>query len=172
MKDEDLEVERILKMNEEEQKVYLRHFSRISVIGKVEIMSVHNILFHKLRQQNSDVIMKILSYCAIILSIEVHINNSKYLQNANINNMTLDEIRDVSSRKAKLFLQKQFRVQSKRDKHVSYWAVIRTLKNDEKYSFRQISAYLKKYHKFEVTYSSIYNLWKDLESNQQRKNNG
>ena len=85
--------------------------------------------------------------------------------------MSLDVIREISSKKAKVFLAKQLRVQSKRDKLISYWAVIKTLKNDEKYSFRLISAYLKKHYKFEVTYGSIYKLWTEFENNKSKENN-
>ncbi len=170
MDDLHFEIDKILKMNDEEQRSFLRHFSRFSINQRVEILPLHNSIFHKLRQKHN-VPVNILSYIALILAIEVHLNESKSLNKLNINDMSLDEIREISSKKAKVFLEKQLRVKSKRDQLISYWAVVKTLKNNEKYSFRLIAAYLKKHHKFEVTYGSIYNLWVELEDNK-GKNNG
>jgi len=62
-----------------------------------------------------------------------------------------------------LFLQKQFRIQTKRECLLGFWAVVHTLKIDEKISFRKISVYLKKYHKFDVSYSLIAKTWAEIE---------
>lgn len=162
------EIEKILKINDEEQKSFLRHFSRFSVNQRVEVFQLHNSIFHKLRQ-NIEAPANMLSYSALILAIQANINESVSLNKVNINDMNLDEIRKISSKKAKVFLEKQLRLQTKREKLILHWAVVVTLKNDEKYSFRQISAYLKKHHRFEISYGSIYVAWKKIENNNKSK---
>jgi len=165
-----IEIEQLVKMNDVQQRSLLRHFSRFSINQRVEILPLHNSIFHKLRQKHN-IPVHILSYAGLILAIEVHLNESKSLNKLNINNMSLDEIREISSKKAKIFLEKQLRVQSKHDQLIQYWAVVKTLKNDQEYSFRKIACYLKKYHKLEVSYGSIYHLWVELED-KKGKNNG
>jgi len=57
----------------------------------------------------------------------------------------------------------------KRQKLLGYWAVVKSLKIEERMSFRDISAYFTKYHKLEVSYSTIYGLWIELETNKKEK---
>ena len=52
----------------------------------------------------------------------------------------------------------------KRQKVLGYWSIVRTLRLDQKMSFRDISTYFDKYHKLEVSYSTIYELWNELEN--------
>lgn len=164
----NLEVEKILKINDEEQKSLLRHLPRLSLEQRFEIFPLHNSFLHKLRQKQN-IPLSVLSYAALILAIEVYVDGIKELNKLNITEMSLDEIREISSKKAKVFLAKQYRVQSKREKLISYWSIVVTLRKDEKYSFRQISAYLKKYHKFEISYNSIYAAWQKLENNKSKE---
>lgn len=53
---------------------------------------------------------------------------------------------------------------------LGYWAIVRTLKLEQKMSFREISIYFATYHKLEVSYSTIYELWNELENNTNIKN--
>lgn len=58
---------------------------------------------------------------------------------------------------------KSFREYPKKDKLIGKWALIKELKTVKKLSWREISQYLKKYHKLDVAHSTIYDLWKKLE---------
>ena len=61
--------------------------------------------------------------------------------------------------------RKSSKTKVKRQKVLGYWAIVRTLKLEQKMSFRQISEYFKKYHKLDVSYSMIFETWKELEKN-------
>ena len=51
----------------------------------------------------------------------------------------------------------------KRDILLGYWAIVQKLKNNERLSFRDISEYLRKYHQQEISYSTIYSVWQEIE---------
>ncbi len=65
---------------------------------------------------------------------------------------------------------KNTKTKIKRQKLLGYWAIVRTLKLEQNISFRDISAYFAKYHKFDVSYSTVYELWNELENNTNIKN--
>jgi len=165
-----MQVEKIIKLNEDEQNALLRIFSKLPTNEKIELMSDHRKLVHKLKQVYNEVSITVLSYSALILAVQTYNVNKDKLNKLNIADLSLDEIRKITSKRAKVFLRKEFRKQTKRGALLGYWAVVRTLKNDEKYSFRKIETYLKKHHKFEVSYSLIAKVWKELENKKELKN--
>ena len=158
------QIKHILKMNEEMQSSYLRYFARLHIEYKIEIFKHQKNIFHKLRQLNNGVEHTILSYCALLLSIEEYFKKIKELNHKNIENLSPDEFQKLSQTKAKIFKNMQFQKHSKHDKLLGYWSVVKTLK-DEDFSYRQIAKYLKKHHRIEVAHSTIWILWQELETN-------
>lgn len=165
-----MQVEEITRTNENERHAIIRSFSRLSTDFQIEIMSTHRKLLYKLKQKYQDVEISTLSYSALIITLRLNKVDREKLKRLNLSDMNLDEIRDITSKSAKLFLQKQFRIQTKRERLLGFWAVVYTLKIDEKMSFRKIKAYLKKHHKFEVSYSTISKVWNQMEQNKDKKN--
>jgi hypothetical protein len=139
-------LEVILKQTIAQQNQYLRYLVKLPFENKVKVMELYRNIFHSLRQANENVAFPILSYAALILSI-------KKFQ---------DEINQVDNNALKL-REKSIRSQPKKDRIIGYWALIKTLKNHNNLSFREIKKYLKKYHKFEVSHSVIYEAWKKYE---------
>ena len=74
------------------------------------------------------------------------------------------ELDDVSFNAIKLKCKNNTN-KSKREKLLSYWAIVRTLKLKRNMSFRDIAIYFGKYHRLEISYSTIYRLWDELENN-------
>jgi len=165
-----MEVEKIVKINEDEQNALLRFFSRSTKVGKIEVLADHRKLLYKLKQQHGEVDISTLSYCALIIAIELQRINQNKLSRLNISDLSLEDISAITSQKAKLFLQKQFRKRAKRERLIGYWAIVRVLKIDEGYSFRKIESYLKKYHNFDVSYSLISKTWAQLENKKDIEN--
>jgi hypothetical protein len=71
---------------------------------------------------------------------------------------------NLVNRNAMKLRGKNHKTKVKREKLLGYWAIVRTLKLEQSMSFRDISSYFKKYHKFEVSYSTIRELWIELEN--------
>jgi len=159
-----MQLEKIVKINEDEQNALLRIFSRLPTNEKIEVMADHRKLVYKLKQRHDEVSIVILSYSALLIAVQVYQTDQDKLKRLNISELSLDEIRKITAKRAKVFLQKQFRKQKKKERLLSYWATVKTLKIDEKFSFRKIEIYLKKHHKFEVSYSMIAKVWNQLEN--------
>ena len=139
------EIEKITKMHMEQQKQLLRFFSRVVLETKLKIMQTQREIFHILKNlhKDKDIDNATLTYSSLVISISAERKNS----NSN----------------AKIFKAKKFRRSSKKEKILEKWAIVKSLKNNEKLSFRQISAYLQKYYRFNVSYSLIHKIWSELE---------
>lgn len=163
-----IQVEKIVKINEDKQNAFLRTFPRLPIDERIEVMVTHRKLIHKFKQVYSEISISILSYSALVMSMQIFLENQDKFTKLNISDLQLPEIYEITAKRAKLFLYKQTRNQSKRERLLSYWAVVKTLKNEEKFSFRKIAVYLKKYHKLDVSYSLIAKTWIEIEKKDEK----
>lgn len=137
----------ITKMNQESQNQKLRLFAKVDITRKLKILDQQKSIFHKLRGFYSDVDNAILTFSSLILAIDLVF---KEIDNVNLNALKL---RSNNIKKQNL----------KREKLLSYWSIVRTLRLEQNMSFRDISNYLVKYHRFQVSYSIIYKTWIQIE---------
>lgn len=137
----------ITKMNQETQNQMIRTFTKLDISVKVDIFKEQKVIFHKLKNIHFITDNSILTYASFVLAIEVVIKNTNQV------NLNAIKLRSNNNKKQNL----------KRIKLLSYWSVIKTLKLEQNYSFREISDYLLKYHRFEVSYSLIYQTWNEIE---------
>lgn len=147
-------IESITKLNQETQNKNLRLFVRVNLQTKLKILQLQKQLFHKLKNSYCDVDNTLLTLSSLVLAID---SVAKEFDDLNLNAIKLR----ARNNKAKI----------KRQKMLGYWAIVRTLKLEQNMSFRDIATYFKKYHKLEVSYSTIYELWNELENNTQIKEN-
>ena len=140
-------------MNQESQNQKLRLFAKVDITTKLKILTFQKQLFHKLKNSHADVDNTILTLASLILAIDLI---AKELDNVTLNAIKL---RGKNS-KAKV----------KRQKVLGYWAIVRTLKLEQNMSFRDIATYFAKYHKLDVSYSTIFELWNKLEKKMENKN--
>lgn len=138
--------EKLTKTSDEKQRQLLRNFSRLSLEIKLQIFDLQKSIFHRLKQTHNDVANNILTYCSLIESID--------------NTIKLNEKLDI---KALTIKHKNQRKAHKREKILELWAIVKTLKIEQNMSFRQISIYLKKYHKLSVVHSTLHKMWNELE---------
>ena len=146
--------ETITKLNQESQNQRLRLFAKVDITTKLKILASQKELFHKLKSVYSDVENTVLTLSSLILAINAI---EKKLDDVNLN--------------AIKFRAKNNKAKVKRQKVLGYWAIVRTLKLEQNMSFRDISIYFAKYHKLEVSYSTIYELWNELENKTINKEN-
>ena len=146
--DDEKSIETITKFSLEMQNQNLRLFARVDLQTKLQILQLQKQLFHKLKNTHGDVDNTILTLSSLILAVD---SVAKELDDVNLNAIKLRG----KNNKAKI----------KRQKVLGYWAIVRTLKLEQNMSFRDIATYFAKYHKLEVSYSTIYELWNELENN-------
>lgn len=146
--------EKITKIDQEAQNQKLRLFAKVDFETKIQILEQQKQLFHKIKSAHSDVDNTILTLASLILAIDAV---AKELDDVNLNAIKLRG----KNNKAKI----------KRQKLLSYWAIVRTLKLEQKMSFRDISIYFAKYHKFQISYSTIFEMWNEIENNIKKEEN-
>lgn len=144
----DETIEKLTKLNLESQNQRLRFLAKVDVCIKLEIMQDQKQLFHKMKSQNKEIENTVLTYISLLLAID------KFLDENDGVNLRAIKLRGSNHSK-----------KVKREKLLGYWAIVRTLKLEQNMSYREISKYFAKYHKFEVSYSTIYELWNELENN-------
>lgn len=149
-----LSIEILTKMSIEAQNQQLRLFAKVDITTKLKILEHQKALFHKQKGAYSDVDNAVMTLASLILAIHFIVGK---LDDVNLNAIKLRG--------------KNNKVKVKRQKILGYWAIVRTLKLEQNFSFRKIAQYLKKYHKLEVSYSTIYELWNELENNAKNKEN-
>lgn len=139
-------IENITKQTYQAQNQQLRFFAKVELPMKLQILELQKQLFHKLKSTYGDVDNAVVTLSSLILAID---NVKKELDLVNMNAMKLK----VQPNKVKLKRQKLF----------DYWAIVKTLKNEQNISFRQIAKYFQKYHKFEISHSMIQKIWNEIE---------
>lgn len=146
--------EKLTKMTTETQNKKLRLFARIGIVRKLEIINEQKSLFHKMKYTNGDIDNNLLTFTSLVLAIDL-VTKKIDILDLNVNKLKF------KNRKRNL----------KREKLLTVWAVVKILKEEQEMSFREISFYLQKYHKIEVSYSLICQMWNELENNTKIKEN-
>ncbi len=149
----NISCESITKMNQESQNQKLRCFAKVDITTKLKILTSQKQLFHKLKSSYGDIDNTVLTLCSLILAIDLIVKE--------LDNVTLNAIK---------LRGKNCKIKIKRQKVLGYWAIVRTLRLEQNMSFRDISAYFAKYHKLNVSYSTVYELWNELEKKMENKN--
>ena len=143
----------ITKMNSNSQNQRLRLFAKVDISTKIKILALQKQLFHQLKNTHSDADNTVLTLSSLILAIDA----------------IEKEFDDVNLKAIKL-RAKNSKTKVKRQKVLGYWAIVRTLKLEQNMSFRDIATYFAKYHKLDVSYSTIFELWNKLEKKMENKN--
>ena len=147
-------IEKITQQTYESLNQNLRLFARVDLPMKLQILQLQKPIFHKLKGAHRDIDNAILTLSSLILAID---KVTKETDKVNINAIKLRG--------------KNHKTKIKREKVLGYWAIVKTLKIDQKMSFRDISSYFRKYHKLEVSYSTIHGIWNELENNTKNEEN-
>lgn len=148
MKQNQINCEKLTKMTIKMQNQKLRLFAKVNIDTKLKIIVLQISIFHKLRNKYKDINKEVLTFVSLILAID----------------SILKEI-DIVGRNVSKIRARELTKKEKRERVIQYWSIVKSLKEKERMSFREISNYLMKYHKFQVSYSTIYQIWKDLEKN-------
>lgn len=155
---------RMIKINHVDQTKHINYFSRCPLGIRLVIFELHREVFHRLRETYKvEASFSHISYCALILAIALTRAKDKSLVTKNFQDLTLDDIRDLSSFQVKKFVEKTVKRSYKRDKLTGYWPLVRDLKINHGLSYEKISVFLLKKRKFKVSIASIHKRWHELE---------
>jgi len=138
--------EKMTKLSEESQKKKLRLFVRLSLEEKLHILKQQKSIFHKLKNEKKEIDNSLLTLITIILAID-----------------RFDKENNGLKKNVSIFKGTKKKENFKRSKILTLWSIVKELREKRDMSFREISNYLKKYHKFEISYSTIYQMWDEIE---------
>lgn len=138
----------ITKMSEEVQKQKLKFFVKCDERTKLEIISIQREIFRKIKNNENyrEASNQLITLASLILAIELCLKK--------MNSIKINSIKQRSKKR---------KANQKKERLLQYWSIVVQLKEDEDYSFRAISEYLYKFHRFEVSHSTINNLWNVIE---------
>jgi hypothetical protein len=144
-----LKCKTITKINEESQKKNLRFFTKLTEEKQLEILERQRQIFRDLKRNGKykEVSNQLITLASLIQAID---ECKKKMNDVKINSIK--------------YRAKKTKTEQKKEKLLQYWSIVVQLKEDEDYSFRAISEYLYKYHRFEVSHSTINNCWNQIET--------
>lgn len=154
-------VDQITKMSEKQQHLALLLLAKLPIEIRLELFEKHKTVFYKLKQRHAEISPSVLSYCALLIVSLSYKNNQEMLQQENFKNLSLEDILKLSKQRIQLFKQSKQRRKLKYDLVIDHWSLIKTLVTHN-ISFRDISDYLKKYHRINISYSTIYQIYTKL----------
>lgn len=154
-------VEKVTKIPEKKQRQLLFLLAKAPTEMRLERFEKHKTVLYRLKQTYVEISPSILSYCALLLVLAMYKNNQEMLQQKNFNDMSMEEILNLSLQRITLFKQSKQRRKQKYDFMLDHWSLIETLVAQE-IGYRGISEYLKKYHRFDISYSTIYLIYKQI----------
>lgn len=145
-------IEKLTKKTFIQQQKLIKLFGKLNIQQQIEIMNNKNSLFHKIREKNKEIDKSTLALVAFYISIDEFV----------INLTTIDKnLIKFKNRKQK---------ETKQEKLRQKWSIVRELKIEKNMSFKSIEKYFKMNHRFDISYSLIYQNWKKIEGNFYEKN--
>lgn len=164
-------LETMMKLSKDDQTRHLNYLAKCPIETRLGLFEKQREIFYPLLQKYKDrMSASDISYGALILAIGATRAFEKKLTQKSFTELSIDEIRDLSSIRAVSFKYKTTKVSQKHEKLMSYWAIVRTLRLGHEYSYERVALYLKKKHRFSIAASTIMKKWKELESSKNQEN--
>jgi IS30 family transposase len=156
-------VDRITKISTSDRQKSLRWLSRQNDLIVYDVFKLQKSHFHRLKSQNIDKDLVLLSVASLFLSLRETISASNPVKRKN-RSADFNFLRQISKNRAKQFRKARKKV--KYEKLLDLQSVIYSLATIEKFSTREISKYLLKHHRLEISHTSISKFLKQIkESN-------
>lgn len=142
----------LTKKSDKQLKLLIKSFEKFDLITQIGIMNNKNSLFHKMREKNKEIDKSTLALAAFYISID------EFVIKLNTINKNLIKFNNKNEK------------ETKQEKLIQNWSIVKELKIGKNMSFRSIKKYFEKYHKLDFSYSLIYQNWKKIEGNFYEKN--
>lgn len=147
------------KISIDDRQKSLRWLSRQNDLVIYDVFKLQKSHFHRLKSQNIDDDLLLLSAASLFLALKEVISMSNPVKRKN-RSADFGFLRQISKNRAKQFRKPRQKI--KFEKLLNLQSVVITLIEAEKYSYRNVSKYLEKYHKFEVSHTTIGDFYVEL----------
>ena len=138
------------------RKSLINWFNKQNIAIQIDIFAEQRNQFFKLK--NTDKATVTLALSSFFLAINTFYQTDQ-LQKKKNKSINLDDMSNITNFVITKF--KKQRYKEKREKILNIWSVIKKLKN-ENFSYRDISNYLLKRHKFDVSHTYIQKIWGEI----------
>lgn len=149
----------LTKISANDRQKSLRWLSRQNDLVIYDVFKLQKNHFHRLRSQNAEDDLTLLSMTSLFLALKESILSSQ-APNRKCRSSDFGFLRQVSKNRAKQF--RKPRQKAKYEKLMNLQSVVLTLIDQNNYSYREAARYLMKYHKFEVSHMTIGQFYKTL----------
>ena len=153
----------ITKTSASNRQKSLCWLSRQNELVIYDVFKVQKNHFHRLKSQNTDDDLILLAICSLFLALKEAISSAQ-IPNRKHKSGDFGFLRQVSKNRAKQF--RKARKKAKHEKLFDLQSVILNLLDNEEYSYRKVSGYLLKYHKFEVSHTMIGDFYRKMKGAQ------
>lgn len=153
-------INEIIKMDDKSEMKKFGCMKKMSLQKRVTVMSIHNKILHSHRQRYKENGTDELSYCALIIAIQVVHENDEMMKTKNFKDLTLDEIEKLANLEI-INLKLTERRKNVREKLIKYLPIMLVWKK-KGVSFRKIRDQLREKYNEEASLTSVYNTLKEL----------
>lgn len=147
------------KLSVNDRQKSLGWLSRQNDFVIYDIFKLQKNHFHRLKSQNTDDDLILLAICALFLALKESILSSQIPKRKHRSG-DFSFLRQVTTNRAKRFRKSRKKI--KYEKLLNLQSVILSLVNDNGYSYREVSKYLMRYHKFDVSHTMIRNFYRSI----------
>jgi hypothetical protein len=137
----------------------LRWLSRQNDLLILEIFKAQKNHFHRIKSEFSEQDLVVVTIASLFISIKEVIETTTATNRKN-RSSSFSFLKKVGQIRAKQHQKPRQKI--KQQKLLNLQSVITGLIENEKYSFRDISSYLLKYHRFEVSHTSVRKFYVSL----------
>jgi len=152
-------MDRMAKISNSDRKKSLRWLSRQNDLVIYDIFKLQKNHFHRLKSHNANDDLILLSIASLFLALREIITASSVVKRKN-RGSDFGFLRQISKNRAKQFCKA--RKKEKYEKLMDFQSVVSSLREQERCSYREISEYLLKTHKFKVSHTTIGSFYKKL----------
>jgi len=139
-------------MSKVDRQKSIRWLSRQNDLVLYDVFILQKNHFHRLRSNNVKDDLTLLSIVSLFLALKETIAASNPVKRKN-RSSDFGFLRQVSKNRAKQF--KKARKKEKYDKLMNLQSTVLSLINQNRYSYRDVAEFLSKYHKLEVSHTTV-----------------
>jgi len=155
-------IRNIVKITKEEQHKLLKYYAKQPRSIRIDIMEFRRKVFHMIKERFAGVSLATLDEAALVISTRSTFIKEESLRKLNIEDMTLEQLQNLSMLSMKQFEDKLPTSSPRKDKLITYWSIVKLFKSEGK-SVNNLRLFLESNKKFKVSNTLILDTFLELE---------
>ena len=156
------QIRAVIKTTKEDQHKLLKYYAKQPWSIRIEIMEFRRKVFHMLKERFEGISYAVLDDAALVLSTQTSYVKEENLRKLTLDDMTLEQIQDLSLISMKQFEDKLPTTSPKKDKLVTYWSIVKLFHSNSK-SVNHLRMFLESKKGLTVSNTLILDTFYELE---------